>query len=416
MLSKEDNELLTRVEGDAPMGQAMRRYWVPALLSEDVEKPGGRPIRVRLFGEDMVAFRNTAGVLGLVEEKCPHRLASFAIGRNEDCGIVCIYHGWKFDVNGECMDMPTEPEERGFKERVKIQAYPVHEANGIVWTYMGPKAEQPPFPNFAFTTMPREQIGLVKVGIRANFLQTIEGAIDSAHSWFLHRGSSRDWNLRFELSTDTSPRLEAEDTPYGFHYSATRKPVKDPDTTKYVRVTEFVMPCSAFIAPPLDKTKPIHTQIFVPVDNETTMLFDIYFSQDNSPVSSEAMRTSLFARRGIDLDENDFRFAQKSNNWLQDRDAMDAGSWTGIEGFQNQDIAAQESMGTITDRTREHLGQSDIAVIRFRKRMLENIRFLKAGETLIGLGDDVHYEQVASAQRVMPIDEPWTAVKELAAR
>ena len=416
MLSKEDNELLTSVEGDAPMGQAMRRYWLPALLAEDVEKPGGRPVRVRLFGEDLVAFRDSEGKLGLVDEQCPHRLASFAIGRNEDCGIVCIYHGWKFDVNGNCIDMPTEPEDRGYKDRVKIQAYPVREANGLIWTYMGPKDEEPPFPAFAFTTMPREQIGLVKVGIRANFLQTIEGAIDSAHSWFLHRGSSRDWNLRIAVSTDTSPKLEADDTPYGFHYSATRKPTTDPDTMKYVRVTEFAMPCFAFIAPPLDKTKPIHTQIFVPVDNENSMLFDVYFSQNDSPVSSEEMRTSLYARRGIDLDENDFRLAQKSNNWLQDREAMENGSWTGIEGFQNQDIAAQESMGRISNRTREHLGQSDIAVIRMRKRMLENVKRFQAGETLIGLGGDVSYPNIASTQSVIPIGQSWKDIGAVASR
>jgi phthalate 4,5-dioxygenase len=416
MLSKAENELLTSIEGDAPMGQAMRRYWLPALLAEDVAKPGGRPIRVRLFGEDLVAFRDTSGKLGLVEEQCPHRLASFAIGRNEDCGIVCIYHGWKFDVNGKCMDMPTEPDDHGYKDRVSIQAYPVREANGLVWTYMGPPSEQPPFPAFGFTTMPAEQVGIVKVGIRANYLQTIEGAIDSAHSWFLHRGSSRDWNLRIAVSTDTSPRLEAEDTPYGFHYSATRKPVTDPDTTKYVRVTEFAMPCFAFIAPPLDKTKPIHTQIFVPVDNENSMLFDVYFSQNDSPVSSDEMRTFLHARRGVDLDENDFRFAQKSNNWLQDREAMENGSWTGIEGFQNQDIAAQESMGRVSNRTREHLGQSDVAVIRMRRRMLKNVRRFQAGDVLIGLGGDVAYEEIASTQRVVPIEQSWKELGPAASR
>jgi phthalate 4,5-dioxygenase len=232
----------------------------------------------------------------------------------------------------------------------------------------------------------------------------------------LHRGSSRDWNLRIAVSTDTSPRLEAEDTLYGFHYSATRKPVTDPDTTKYVRVTEFAMPCFAFIAPPLDKTKPIHTQIFVPVDNENSMLFDVYFSQNDSPVSSDEMRTFLHARRGVDLDENDFRFAQKSNNWLQDREAMENGSWTGIEGFQNQDIAAQESMGRVSNRTREHLGQSDVAVIRMRRRMLENVRRFQAGEVLIGLGGDVAYEEIASTQRVVPIDQSWKELGPAASR
>jgi phthalate 4,5-dioxygenase oxygenase subunit len=176
---------------------------------------------------------------------------------------------------------------------------------------------------------------------------------------------------------------------------------------KYVRVTEFAMPCLAFIAPPLDKTKPIHASFFVPVDDENTILFDVYFSQNDSPVSSEQLRTSLCARRGIDLDENDFLRAQKSNNWLQDREAMDNGSWTGIEGFQNQDIAAQESMGRISNRTREHLGQSDVAVIKMRKRMLENVKRFQAGETLIGLGPDVSYPNIASKQNIIPITESW---------
>ena len=410
MLSQAENELLTRVEGDAPMGQTMRRYWLPALLAEDVAECDGAPVPVRLFGEDLVAFRDTKGRLGLIDEKCPHRLASLTIGRNEDCGIVCIYHGWKFDIDGNCIDMPTEPDDRGYQNRVKIRSYPVREANGLIWAYLGPPEHQPEFPAFAFTTMPSEQIGIVKVGIRANYLQTIEGAIDSAHSWFLHRGSSRDWNIRASVSADTSPRLEAEDTPYGFRYAATRKPIVDPETTKYVRVTQFVVPCMAFIPPPLDKTKPIHTQMFVPVDNDNSMLFDVYFSQNDSPVSSDEMRTNLKAVRGVDLDENDFRFAKKSNRWLQDRAAMKAGSWTGIEGFQNQDIAAQESMGTVTDRTREHLGMSDIAVIRMRRRMLENVRRFNAGERLIGQTGNIPYERVASEQRVIPIEQPWQTI------
>jgi phthalate 4,5-dioxygenase len=410
MLSAEENMLLTRVTGDAPMGRAMRRYWLPALLSEEVAEPDGTPVRVRLFGENLVAFRDSKGRVGLIDERCPHRLASLVIGRNEDCGLTCIYHGWKFDVDGACVDMPTEPEGYGFKHRMKVTAYPTREAGGMVWTYMGPPELQPPFPAFRFNTQPAGQVGIVKIGIRTNFLQTVEGAIDSAHSWFLHRGSSRDWEKRFSVSRDHSPKLEAEDTAYGFRYAAIRKPIENAETTKYVRVTLFAAPCIAFIPPPLNPDLPAHTQIFVPVDDENTMLFDVFHSQNGTPVDPVQLRSSLNAERGPDLDDTYFRHARSENLWNQDRAAMKNGSWTGIKGFQNQDIAAQESMGPIVDRSQEHLGTSDVAVIRMRRRMLELLRRLEAGEPLIGQDEPIPFDRLASEQRIISIDEPWQIV------
>jgi len=410
MLSREENELLTNVSDDAPMGAALRRYWFPALLSEELAEPDGTPIPVRLLGEDLVAWRDTAGRIGLMDERCPHRLASMTIGRNEDCALTCIYHGWKFDVTGACLDMPTEPPGYNFRNRIRIKAYPTHEAGGIIWTYMGPPELQPPFPAYAFTALPREQCAVVKIGIRANYLQTVEGAIDSAHSWFLHRGSSRDWEKRLSVSEDQSPKLEAEDTAYGFRYAAIRKPIVDPETTKYVRVTLFAAPSTAFIPPPLNPDLPVHTQIFVPMDTENTMLFDVFYAQNGTPVDGAALRRSLHAQPGVDLDERWFRFAKRENRWKQDRTAMAAGSWTGIMGFQNQDIAAQESMGRIVDRSREHLGTSDVAVIRMRRRLLETLRRSQAGEALVGQESPIAYERMASEQRVIPIDEPWQSV------
>ncbi len=410
MLTSQENELLTRVEGDAPLGRLMRRYWIPAALSEDLTERDGTPVRVRLFGEDLVAFRDSEGRLGLVEDACPHRLAALSIGRNEGCGLICIYHGWKFDVTGACVDMPTEPEDHGFKDRVRIRAYPTHEAAGIVWTYMGPPEHQPPFPAYRFNVMPRDQVAIVKVGIHANVLQSIEGSIDSAHSWFLHRGSSRDWEKRFAISEDRSPKLETEDTPYGFRYAAIRKPLNDPERTKYVRVTLFSLPNVSFIPPPLNVEQPIHTQIFSPVDDHTSMLFDVYFSQNDTPVDAQALRRSLNAERGVDLDEDDFRPGNRKDRWRQDRAAMKNGSWTGVKGFQHQDIMALESMGPIVDRTREHLGMSDVAVIRMRRRLLEAIRRLENGETPIGLDGSFPYERLGSDQRIIPIDEPWQSV------
>ncbi len=410
MLTREENRLLTQVGAGTPQGDVLRRYWLPALLCEEVAVPDGTPVPVRLLGEDLVAFRDTRGRVGLVGERCPHRLASLVIARNEDCGLTCLYHGWKFDVDGNCVDMPTEPEGYGFKHRVRIASYPTREAGGIVWTCLAPAGEEPTFPAFGWTALPAGQRGIVKIGIRANYLQSIEGAIDSAHSWFLHRGSSRDWQKRFDVSTDQSPKLEAEDTAYGFRYAAIRRPTQRPDEEKYVRVTLFAAPSTAFIPPPLDAGLPAHTQIFVPVDDERTMLYDVFHSQNGTPVDQSELRRSLHAQPDVDLDADWYRFATAQNRWRQDRAAMKAGSWTGIEGFQNQDIAAQESMGPVVDRSQEHLGTSDVAIIRMRRRQLDNVRRFAAGETLIGHDPAIAFAAMASEQRVIPIDTPWQSV------
>ena len=410
MLSREENRLLTKLEGDAPMGRMLRRYWLPAVLSDEVAERDGTPVPVRLLGENLVAFRDTSGRIGLLDARCPHRLASMVIGRNEDCGLTCVYHGWKFDVDGRCVDMPTEPDDRGFKERIRVTSYPTHEAGGLVWTYMGPAEHEPPFPAYPWTAFPRDRIGITKVGIRANFLQTVEGSIDSAHSWYLHRGSSRDWEKRFEVSHDISPRLEAEDTAYGFRYAAIRKPNAEPEKFKYVRVTLFVVPNTSFIPPPLNPDMPAHTQIFVPTDDEHTMLFDVFHSQNGTAVDETALRRSLNVEPGVDLDEDWFPLGHAKNRWNQDRAAMKAGSWTGITGFQRQDIAAQESMGPVVDRSQEHLGQSDVAVIRMRRRMLEAVRAFQADKPLIGQDPSIPYAHIGSEQRLVPIDQPWQSV------
>ncbi|HXP94975.1 MAG TPA: Rieske 2Fe-2S domain-containing protein [Candidatus Binatia bacterium] len=410
MLTREENELLTKVEGDAPMGLMLRRYWLPAVLSEEISERDGPPVAVRLLGEDLVAFRDTDGRVGLLDARCPHRLASMVIGRNEDCGLTCIYHGWKFDVEGKCVDMPTEPDDYGFRDRVRTKAYPTIEAGGVVWTYLGHPDQRPQFPAYPWTAFPRNHIGTTKVGIRANFLQAVEGSIDSAHSWYLHRGSSRDWEKRFEVSHDRSPRLEAEDTAYGFRYAAIRKPNEEPDKYKYVRVTLFVVPCTSFIPPPLDPHLPAHTQIFVPMDNEHTMLFDVFHSQNGTAVDEAGLRRSLNVEPGVDLDEDWFPLGHAKNRWLQDREEMKQGSWTGIKGFQKQDIAAQESMGALVDRSQEHLGQSDVAVIVMRRRMREAVKAFQAGAPLIGQDPSIPYDRIGSEQRLVPIDEPWQSV------
>ncbi|MGA2394334.1 MAG: Rieske 2Fe-2S domain-containing protein [Candidatus Lustribacter sp.] len=407
MLSAAENELLTRVEGTAPMGQLFRCYWLPMLLSEEIAEPDGAPAAITVLGQELVAFRDTNGRVGVLNAGCPHRLSSLVLGRNEECGIRCVYHGWKFDVDGNCTDMPTEPDDRGFKDRLKAVAYPVREAAGMVWAYLGPREHEPPFPAFPWTAYPGNQVGVAKSGYRTNYLQAVEGAIDSAHSWYLHSGSSRDWDKRFELSSDASPRLEAEDTPYGFRYAATRVPNVDPETTKYTRVTIFNVPSTSTIPPPLDPNLPAHTSIFVPIDDENTMLFDVYHSQNGTPVDPLALRRRLKVEPGVDLDEDWFFRGGRKNRWNQNRAAMKTGSYTGIAGFQNQDTAAVESMGAISDRTQEHLGQSDVAIIRMRRRLAEAVKSFQAGNTPPGLDGSTDYALIRSAQSVIPKDMPW---------
>jgi phthalate 4,5-dioxygenase oxygenase subunit len=392
------------------MGQMMRRYWLPALLTEEIAEPDGPPVAVRLFGENLVAFRDSGGRVGLLDAHCPHRRSSLTLARNEERGLTCIYHGWRFDVDGACLAMPTEPDEHGFRDRMRIRSYPVREAAGMIWTYMGPPEALPPFRDFCWTKQPRNEVGITKVGIRANFAQSVEGSIDSAHSWFLHRGSSRDWEKRFAISEDQSPRLEAEDTPYGFRYAAIRRPVERPEEQQYVRVTLFVLPSMSYIVPPLEPNLPAHTQVFVPIDNENTYLFDVFYSQNGTPVDEEKLRSGLNVTRGADLDERYFNVGDESTMWNQDREAMKRGSWTGIKGFQNQDVAAIESMGEVVDRTQEHLGTSDVAVIRMRRRMLEAVRQFQATGAMTANDPSIPFERLRSEQKIIPRSQPWQSV------
>jgi phthalate 4,5-dioxygenase len=410
MLTAEENGLLTKVTGNAPMGQMMRRYWVPACLSEEVAERDCPPHRTQIYGDRLVVFRDSDGKLGVVDERCPHRLASLALGRNEEGGLRCIYHGWKFNTAGACIDMPTEPGELGFRDRMKLKSYPVREAGGMVWTYLGPAGTEPKFPEYDWMKLRRDQYATVKVGERVNYAQAIEGAIDSSHSWFLHQGIIWDWKKRAEISMDTSPKMECEDTSYGFRYAAIRRPTKNPDAEKYVRVTIFLVPFTAFIPRPLEKTQNCHIQVFVPVDDERTIFYGVFFSQDGTKVDEAETRRKHHLVPGVDLDRNWYKFANEENWFNQDREAMKNGSYTGINGFSNQDMACQESMGPIVDRTQEHLGTSDIAIIRMRKRMLEAVRLFQDGQPLIGLNPDLPYDKIRTEQLIIPIAQPWQTV------
>lgn len=380
-MTPQQNDLLCRVEGDAPMGKVMRRHWMPVCMSEEVAEPDGTPRRARLLGEDMVVFRDTEGRIGVLDERCPHRRASLVFGRNEECGLRCLYHGWKFDVNGRAMDMSSEPQDAKLRASMRTRAYPAQEAGGFVWAWMGDPENPAPFDPPVWTKAPDDKIAIVKMHAACNWAQVLEGSIDSAHSSSLHSSnmptatdvanSTATDSQWLRPSADKSPRLEVERTPYGFRYAAIRKPIHDADKQDYVRTTLFAAPFTVMI-PPTDRYRLI--QMLVPIDDVNCMFYWIAWHETRG-ISTEAWRAFCDATPGIDIDPVTFRkFRNAENDYQQDRAAMKEGDFTGIRGIPTQDMAMWESMGAIADRSDDKLGSSDRAIFEFRKIMLAQAR------------------------------------------
>ncbi|RXE46839.1 Rieske 2Fe-2S domain-containing protein [Chromohalobacter israelensis] len=415
MLTHEENELLCRVEGDAPMGQIMRRHWLPACLSEEVAEPDGDPVRVRLLGEDLVAFRDTDGRVGVMDEMCPHRRASLALGRNEECGLRCLYHGWKMDVEGNVLEMSSEPAESKMTEKVKHKAYPTHEEAGFVWVYMGPAEEKPEFIAPVFQPTPETKVSIAKIVIDCNWAQILEGAIDSAHSSSLHStdmvparigGAEANEKLWLRPSTDKAPRLQLQKTRFGFRYAAIRRPITDAKTHDYVRTTLFIAPFTVQIPPNnLYDIAILH----VPIDDTHTAFHFIAWGDEATTPDTESWRKFLGAQVGIDLDERFHKFRTRENNYWQDRRIMQLGtSFTGIRGIPNQDIAMWETMGPIADRTHDRLGASDLAIVEFRRQMVQAAKTMQEGGMAIGTDEPrIPYYKLKSFQGVVPKETDW---------
>lgn len=415
MLTAEENELLTRVEGDAPMGRLMRRHWVPALLSEQVAAPGGAPVRVSLFGEKLVAFRDDSGQIGLLGEFCPHRKVSLAFGRNENCGLRCLYHGWKFDVAGNVVDMPSEPAASGFAAKVKHLSYPVREAGGFVWAYMGPPEAMPEFEAPPWAPTADTRVAIAKVRVACNWAQVMEGQIDSAHSSSLHSSDMRPAKGEAQAkgdhwvrpSTDKNPRIQVLRTGYGMRYAAIRRPIADAATHDYVRITTYVAPFAALIPP--NATYNVASVIVPRDDTSSDFHFIAWAGPDLGGISTEEWRRFCVLVPGADVDAQ-FRPAKRSaeNDYLQDRESMGAGSFTGITGIPNQDIAMWESMGAIADRTRERVGASDIAIVQFRRIMIDAVRaFMASGEVIGQSAPKLPQAALRSFQGVVPKTASW---------
>jgi phthalate 4,5-dioxygenase len=414
VLTHEENNLLCRVEGNAPMGQLMRRHWLPACLSEEVAEPDGKPVRVRLLGEDLVAFRDSDGRLGILDEYCPHRRASLVYGRNEECGLRCIYHGWKMDVEGNVLEMASEPAGSQLPQKVKHKAYPVREGGGFVWTYMGPPAEMTEFQPPAWAKSNKTKVSIVKIQVPCNWAQVLEGAIDSAHSSSLHSsdirparveraGATPDYMTR--PSTDKSPRIQVQLTNFGFRYAAIRRPIANANTHDYVRVTVFVAPLTVLIPP---NAMYGLFQLNAPMDDANTMFYFCAWSDAGTGPDQETWRKFCGAQVGSDLDQNYRKIRNRDNEYLQDRQAMKLGHYTGIKGIPNQDMAMWETMGPIADRTCERLGASDIAIVQFRRLMLDAVRAFQQGSPAFGLAEPrIPHLHIQSFEGVVPKTTHW---------
>jgi phthalate 4,5-dioxygenase oxygenase subunit len=405
MLSPADNEALVRVGAGTPMGELIRRFWLPALLSEELAERDGAPVRVRLLGEDLVAFRDTEGRVGLLEEHCPHRGASLALAVNEECGLRCLYHGWKFAVDGQCLDIPTEPAGSMLKRNLRARAYPTHEAGGMVWAYMGPADQQPVFPEFEWLSMPAEHVMAFKVLEDCNYAQAVEGTIDSAHAGVLHRESPWGGEAKYPHEKDLTPKLEVEFSPYGLRYGAVRQ--MGPEKS-HVRITQVVLPFYTFIPPdgagPRKDRRLINA--FVPRDDTSTWHIQWFFDT-TQPVD----RDHRIEEGGIWIDQ-DFRKLRNIDNWyMQDRQMMRTQNMSGIKGIMTQDHAVSETQGRILDRSREHLGTSDVAVVAWRRLMLKTARALAAkGEAPAMTATPIDWGQIKAATVVFPADQTWKDV------
>ncbi|AOB32739.1 MarR family transcriptional regulator [Bordetella sp. H567] len=413
MLTPEENDLLCRVEGDAPMGGLMRRHWLAVCLSEEVSEPDGDPVKAQVLGEDLVVFRDTEGRVGVMDEYCPHRRVSLVYGRNEECGLRCLYHGWKMDVQGNVVEMVSEPAASVMAQKVKHKAYPVREWGGMVWAYMGPQDDIPEFMPPPWAPYADTKVSIAKVLVPCNWAQILEGAIDSAHSSSLHssdfvparvggaEATEKNW---LRPSTDKAPRMQVHRTDYGFRYAAIRRPITNAAQTDYVRSTVFVAPVTVLVPP---NNLYNVANVNVPMSDTATAFYFIAWGEKASTPDTETWRKFLGASIGRDLDERYRPLRNHENRFWQDRQAMKAGNFTGIKGFPNQDIAMWVTMGPIANRSDDRLGASDLAIVEFRKQMLQAALDFRDGAVAIGTGDKRIPREVCAFQAIVPKNVDW---------
>lgn len=411
----DDNILLTRTGAGTPMGEAFRRYWLPALLASELAENDGAPLRVKLLGERLLAFRDSEGRYGLIDEFCAHRGVSLWFGRNEDCGLRCPYHGWKYDVNGQCTEVPSELAASGYAQKIKLKSYPLVESGGVLWTYMGPRETQPELPGFEWRHLPSEHRYFSKRWQECNWLQAMEGGIDSSHvSWLhsadMHRDPLHRSTKGAHYQADKAPRFEVIESDGGLYIAARRNAEAG---HYYWRITQFVLP-SFTMVPPYGENA-LNGHAWVPMDDENCMAWT--FTYHPARALSAHEREVMDGGGGIHtrLDAATFRpLANKDNDYMMDRAGQKAGvTYSGVAGIAIQDSSVQESMGPVVDRTRENLCSTDNAIIMARAR-LKKLALALAEKGELPPARDPSCHAVRSATYVLPQDETFLSMKDRA--
>jgi phthalate 4,5-dioxygenase len=418
MLRAEENEILTRVGPGTPMGGLLRRYWTPACLTAEVPEPGGPPTRVRLLGENLVTYRDTSGRVGLLQENCPHRGASLYFGRNEGDALRCVYHGWAFDADGRCVDMPSEP--RPFCDRVRMRAYPTHESGGIVWAYLGPAETMTPFRDFGTEGHDPAEFMATKQLTTCNWVQAMEGNLDTAHISHLHQfdgiddipddGSDKPGYPSNAMSWkfwrhDRAPRLELEETWYGYRYAGVRT---TPNGNTHVRVTAYALPYSTMVASiPFS----VGQGLFVPIDDENCWRY--FIGPKARPNPRQLGGANLFSVAPFSTPISAYtdgiipRRYTPENDYLIDRDTQRSGIFSGVSDFVSQDLMVTESMGPIYDRTQEQLGSTDRAISRMRHLLISAARGLAEGKEPPAVAAGLDYRSIRGAEKILEPGEDW---------
>jgi len=409
MLRREQNDIVTQTGPGTQMGALFRCYWLPAMLAEELPHDGCPPVRIKLLSERLLAVRDSEGRYGLIDEFCAHRGVSLWFGRNEEGGIRCPYHGWKYDVSGACTEIPSEAAESGMCDRIKLKSYPLIERGGVLWTYMGPSETQPAYPEWEFATVPAAQSFTSKRLQESNWLQALEGGIDSSHVSWLHRGNLNSDPLfkgakgnQYNLN-DAKPVFEVVENAGGLLIGARRNAEEG---RYYWRITPWVMPCFTMVPPRGDH--PIHGHFWVPIDDENCWAW----SFDYHPV--RALRTeevqAMRDGHGIHVTYVPGTYrprANKDNDYLMDRQAQAAGvTYSGVAGIAMQDASLQESMGPVVDRTKENLVSTDNGIIMARQRLLRAAKAL-AEKGIVPPGVDPAHHLVRSAALVLPPNEAF---------
>lgn len=418
---KEDNELLCRVGPETPMGQLMRQHWIPAVLSTELPQADCPPVRIRLLGENLVAFRDTQGQVGILADHCAHRGASLFFGRNEENGLRCVYHGWKYDVTGRCVDMPSEPPESNFKDRIRQIAYPCRERGGVVWTYMGPRAEPPPLPSLEANTHSGEECRPWAAQRACNWLQGLEGDIDTSHAPFLHSSLNFRWTTspgthQYYSERTKQPTPLVVERPYGMLYT-NRRPAED-DSYLY-SIGQFLLPFFTMVNS-IDLGVQFVTRAWVPIDDDHVMFWYFWWAPEGLREPDPEGRGQTFSYM------RDFNHLPNTSDWLGrwrleanerndynlDREVQRTRNFSGIATIHNQDQAVTESMGPIQDRTEEHLASADLTIITTRKILMQAARDLSERGVVPATVDRPDMYETRSGRIVLPRDVDWVEATE----